>query len=677
MKFRHLLPVLALCSPLASLAVPAYPGLIKQSNPDGSIVEIRLFGDEYFSYATDAQGKWIMECDDNGFWNVAVRAGQRLAATAGNIEMLQNIEEANFSRAAIEPIGKYAELGDDGRSKFPCTGSGQYLIVLLQYSDTKFSMTDPQAYYNNWFNQENFVDGDIRLSARDYYKKVSNGLFNPNFVVSPVVTLPYSSAYYVGSGGKYTNFRAGAMWALRELVKAGFDFNRFDLDNDGVIDNVYFIYAGYGQADTGDKTTIWPHASSLSGIYGNKSGGRYACSNELRGSHKHLNDKTKTGIGTFCHEFGHVLGLPDLYDPNYDPKCDAIIPGDWSIMCNGSYLGDGCVPASYAAYDRWACRWLEYTDLQDGSSHSLVPLTSEAKAYRLTVPTTNGKSEYFVFENRTKQDIDTYIPNSGLLIWHVDYDYAVWRSNRVNSTATHPRCTIMPPTGKSISSGQWPAGGAYGTLLSNGLPNSFNTFNTVASGWTPTVYDIAYDAATSTATFKYAAKADAYDKVPDVWVGKVDGMVGFRANWPKVEGAKGYVVNVTRRNSSGSLFNVDNYNDKMVEDNDIAINESSAMMAQEHQIRVRVLGPMMPSSKEFVSEWIRPNEMNAYDPSHSAVGTLFDDASEDVYVENGNIIAPAYAKVYNMGGIQTGTENLPAGIYIVRLNNKVVKVVVR
>lgn len=663
---------MALCSPLASLAVPAYPGIIKQSNPDGSTVEIRLRGDEHFSYATDASGQWIMEQNDNGYWAIATRGGRQLAVTAENIEMLQAAEEANFSRAGIVPLGRYAQLGPDGRSEFPCTGSGEYLIVLLEFSDTKFSMDDPQAYYNDWFNKEGFVDGDIQLSAFDYYKKVSNGLFTPKFVVSPVISLNGTSAYYVG-GNKYARFSTAASSALRQLVLNGFDLTRFDLDNDGIIDNIYFIYAGYGQADTGDVNTIWPHASSISGSYGGKSAGRYACSNELRGSHYYKKDGTKSGIGTFCHEFGHVLGLPDLYDPNYAAACSAIIPGDWSIMCNGSYLGDGCVPASYAAYDRWACRWLEYSELTDGGTHTLKPLTTEAKAYRLSAPTANGADEYFIFENRTKEDIDTYIPNSGLLVWHVDYDGVIWRSNRVNSTATHPRCTLMPPDGMSIANGQWPTTGAYGAIISPGLPNSFTTYNSLNGEWTPSVTQIAYDSNSKTASFRYDATPLAFDAVADVKYGIEEGQLGFRVYWQPVEGATGYIVTVTRRNSSGSTFNVDNYLNTLVTDTDIKVNESSAMMAQEHQIVVRVMKDGMPSSKEYVSEWIKPNEMSEYE----SVGFIADDKDVTFGVENGNIIAPEGSKVFNMAGIETGTQNLPAGVYIVVYKNKTAKLLVR
>lgn len=670
-----------MCSPLAALAVPAYPGLIKQINPDGEAVEIRLRGDEYFSYATDAAGRWLMEQNAAGYWAVMTRGGMQMAATADNINMLREAQDASFGSNTIEPIARYAELSDtDGRSKFPSVGTGDYLIVLLQYKDVKFSMADPQKYYQDWFNKQNFVDEDIKLSARDYYIKVSDGKFKPNFVISPVITLPRTSQFYVGSGGKYSYFSRAIRDALTQLESQNFDFSRFDLDNDGVIDNIYFIYAGYGQADTGDTSTIWPHASSYSGTYGGKAGGRYACSNELRGSHRYLNDKRKTGIGTFCHEFGHVLGLPDMYDPNYNPECEALTPGNWSIMCNGSYLGDGCLPAGYAAYDRWACRWMEYTEVEAEKEYSLPPLVNAAPvAYRLKVPTSASFSEYYVFENRTQKDVDTNVPASGMLVWHVDYDYWVWRSNRVNSTASHMRLTVVPPVGQTRDFAQWPAAGPYGKVIAPEIPSALTPFNTPTQTWTPCLYDIAYNNDTQNASFKYTKQAPKYDGLVAPKAGKLNEgkQEGMKICWNHLPEATGYIITVQRRNSSGSTFYVDNCNDKLVNDTKIFINESAAMQRQDNRYTIRAIGPVLPSSKVFDSGWFKPEELPSYDPNweDGVDGITADDL--DITIENGNIIAPQGTRVFNMSGMETGTENLAPGIYIVRVGLKALKVVVR
>ena len=313
MKLKYFLPLLALGMPLLSNAVPAYPGVIGSTNPDGSVVEIRLHGDEYFSYATDAEGVNILERNSEGYWVQAMRNGAPLLNVPADIERLQQ-ESSNLT---TREGNRFARVGEDGRSLFPTQGSNRFLIVLMQYRDTKFSMEDPQAFYTRWFNEENFQHDDLNHSARDYYMAASNNIFQPTFDVSPVVTLPKTSKYYVG-GNKYSLFSEAIRVSLATLDNNGFDFTPYDADNDGKIDNVYFIYAGYGQADTGDTNCIWPHKSDMS-YYGLRYDGllmtAYACSNELRGSqHYNTKDGALEGIGTFCHEFGHVLlGLGDEY----------------------------------------------------------------------------------------------------------------------------------------------------------------------------------------------------------------------------------------------------------------------------------------------------------------------------------------------------------------------------
>lgn len=677
MKFRHLLPVLAMCSPLAALAVPAYPGLIRQQSPDGSVVEIRLQGDEYFSYATDASGQWLMKADENGRYAIAMQNGARVAATAENIEALR----AEMEPAAVQRLGtggRYARLDTDGRSLFPTVGQGnKFLVVLLEYKDVKFTMSDPVDYYTRWLNQVGFNEGDLHVSAYEYFSENSYGKFKPNFVVAPKVTLPKSSKYYVGSG-KYALFSLAISTALDELESNGFDFSQFDVDNDGKIDMVYFIYAGYGQADTGDTNTIWPHKSDMS-AYGLRYDGKllslYACSNELRGgSHYYSKDLVKEGIGTFCHEFSHVLGLPDLYDPNYSSSTEAQLPGDWSLMCNGPYLDDSRTPPGYSAYDRWVCRWMEYTDLTSGQEHNLPALGDSPVAYRLKVPTTNGKTEYYVFETRYKERWDAFLPQSGMLVWHVDYDESVWNSNRVNSTAGRARCTVIPPVGCHINQAAWPASGVYGNFIATGFPNALvpaNSYN--QSSFKFAISPIVFNAGEKKTTFRYEQNPVLYSEVPNnvnAWRNTDAGQKGFNVNFTAPDGATGYLVTVERRNSSGNVFTVDGYDNRRIESTFFTVNESEAMMAQPHRVQIRAIGPMLPSSAVYDSGF-------TINPATLAVGTVTaDDLRNDIRVENGRIIAPEGAVVRNMAGMTVNPEAIPAGIYLVTLGSQTVKVLV-
>ena len=188
------------------------------------------------------------------------------------------------------------------------------------------------------------------------------------------------------------------------------------MNNDGIVDAVHVIFAGAGEASTGESDAIWPHRWS---IYSYDSldidfdGVRlkdYSCSAEKMGS-------GMDGIGTICHEFGHVLGLPDLYDTDYEGSGGrATAVNTWSIMASGSYNNYSNTPASFTAYEKYRLNWLELDTLSLAGEYVLPPLMDSNKAYIITTPYEN---EFFIFENRQQSSWDTYIPNSGGLIFHV------------------------------------------------------------------------------------------------------------------------------------------------------------------------------------------------------------------------------------------------------------------
>ena len=189
-------------------------------------------------------------------------------------------------------------------------------------------MTNPAEYYDRFFHQAGFSDNDATGSVYDFYRDGSNGKYDPQFKVYGPVTMSHGYSYYSGPGG-YTN-----TWKMiKEAVNIvdslyDVDFTKFDTDGDGEIDNVYCIYAGYGQADTDLSSVIWPHSAYLkdASVYDRSTHGyvqsderfavdgvnvdRYTVSQEINGQ-----TKKTCGIGTLCHEFGHVLGFADHYNP--------------------------------------------------------------------------------------------------------------------------------------------------------------------------------------------------------------------------------------------------------------------------------------------------------------------------------------------------------------------------
>jgi M6 family metalloprotease-like protein len=682
MKLRHLLPALALAAPFAVNAVPAYPGLITMSNPDGTKITLRMHGDESFSYATDAEGVNIYERNASGYWVKATLNGAELLNVPADVERLREASYPAGARYASRP--KTVEVGDDGRSVFPTTGEEHFLVVLIQYADIKFSMSDPQAFYTRWCNEENFEHQDLKGSVRDYYTKSSNGLFKPYFDVTEVVTLPNNSAYYTG-GSKTALFYEAAKYAL-DMVDATVDFTKYDIDNDGKIDNVYFLYAGYEQSDTFNSDYMWPHKDNLSS-YGYRYDGKlmttYACGGELRGSsHYEQKDMALCGIGTFCHEFGHVLGLPDLYVTS--GSADTVVPGEWSVMCSGSYTDDGRTPPENSAYEKWVCHWIEYEDAVEDKHYDLKSLVSEPRGVKISIPAANGgvlANEYYVLESRTKEGWDSGLPNEGLLVWHIDFQKTAWTNNTVNNNASRPRCSIVLPPGSALNEASWPAAGFAGSFIAPGYDSALTPFgNYDKEAFSPFVTAITYDAENNVSGFDYATALSEYTEVPtfkEFWKREGydtdDSKTGFVIRWNKCPGAVNYLLTVKRYTSAGTAITVDDLTDKNIGDVDeYVIEETASAMKRKHVVTLRAVGST-PSTDAATMEVV-PLDLNSYGGSDS-VASIEDNA--EIYGVVGAVVAPEGARVFDLRGVEMVNKNLAAGIYFVRYGSTTVKVIVK
>ena len=453
-------------------AVPAYPYPMKVRQADGTFVTVLLRGDEHshFSMTTDGYPVMFNEKTNNVEYVklvsgkmelsgiVASDEGKRDAKTTAFLSsvdkgaMMKIFQEREKSALMRSPMQK-SMLSRD----FPSTGSPHSLAILVQFSDKKFidEGTSVKDFYTNMLNQEGFTASNgANGSARDYYISSSNGKFSPTFDVVGPVTLPKASTYYGAnsySGDDYSRLAEFVNKAL-ELADPDVDFSQYDTDGDGLIDNVFFFYAGFGEADSyGQSNTIWPHSFDARYFtqygYGNYDWtfdgvemSNYACSNEVAGS----NTTQPKGIGTFVHEFGHVLGLPDHYATDYTTS---FTPGEWDCMDQGSYNNDQNTPPTFTAYERAELGWLDYTDLDLDAQevHTLEELQASNKGYRVKVP---GKSnEFFVIENRQKTGWDKYIPGHGLLVWHIDQNRSVWNQNTVNNNPSHQYVDIEEADG--------------------------------------------------------------------------------------------------------------------------------------------------------------------------------------------------------------------------------------
>lgn len=401
---------------LSAYAIVATPEPIEKTQADGSKITVRLVGDEFHSYYTKMDGTPI-RLNDKGMW-------------VEDPSVAEMPERAKRARRVVNEVKV--------NNRFPLTGAPKSIVILVNFADVKFQykLDDFQRMLNVSGYSENGGIG----SARDYFIANSDSAFAPQFDCYGPVTLSKNMAYYGGNSGSDKNVHADRMvveacnLAADEL---GVDFTQYDTNGDDRIDNVFIFYAGHNESEGASSNTIWPHRFIVQ--TGERVQGKliydYACTGELRGAA----GNGMCGIGTFCHEFGHVLGLPDYYDTGYTHYT----VGTWDIMCSGGHSGNGKTPPSYTAAERFQLGWLTPKQLTDAGVYTLEPLENgKQQAYLIAATNHNlswesaSPSEYWILENRQHVGWDkpeTCLPGTGMLIWHIDYNASAWGSNTPNN----------------------------------------------------------------------------------------------------------------------------------------------------------------------------------------------------------------------------------------------------
>ncbi|MDR0894301.1 MAG: M6 family metalloprotease domain-containing protein [Prevotellaceae bacterium] len=424
----------------AIMADPA-PFVVKQ--PDGTSLTVRLHGDEYYNFMTTIDGYTLIKNQTGGYvyaikendglrqsdWlahNIDLR-GEREAAFLKSIEKYltaQSSVDKSVMRAAADSRMRKPLLADYKGDKF------KGLIILVQFNDRKFTVDNYTEVFTNMVNEPGFAEKGATGSVLDYFTDSSMGKFNPRFDVVGPVTVNYNQAD-AGQTTKVPQFVKDACYMVKDEV----NFNDYDFDGNGEIDMVYVVFAGGGSHAGNPDSFVWPHMNpnKMSLGFDGLVMERYACSTELQSLEaRNMMD----GIGTICHEFSHVLGLPDLYDTDYDGSGGtAAHPDDWSVMASGSYLNNSHTPAAYSAYERYLSGWITPKELTGNGVYSLSPLNTSNECYRFKSPMSD---EYFYFENRQKSGWDAYLPGHGMLIFRVDLtDPSAWSMNNVNDDPRH------------------------------------------------------------------------------------------------------------------------------------------------------------------------------------------------------------------------------------------------
>ena len=491
MKKTVLILITLLCH-LASHASKGWPYPITVSQPDGTQLTIRMNGDADFNWVSTldnvvlkqvGNGYYIANIDTNGMLSssgtLAHDADKRSSAEQS---LCKKQDVKAFLTVNTRPERLAATRGFGGKSStsfFPHTGSPRAIVLLVQFANRPFKV-QPRKAFNQYLNSmadkhQDFGNAENRNtgSVKRYFSDMSGGKFKPQFDLYGPITMSKNAAYY-GEG-------SSSMERYRELVSEActmmddsLDFSKYDADKDGNVDLVYIIYAGYGESVSSIDSTLWPKAFVCGTDI--KKDGKYVrlagISNELNG-HPDVHYSSTSGllingVGLFCHEFSHCMGLPDFY-PTVSPQWttangkqdfdayDNQGMEEWDVMDNGIYLYNGYSPTAYTAWEREKMGWLTIETLTREGKVELKSIDQGGKAYRIKNDKNTSGNEYYIVENIQAKGWNYKLPASGMMVSHVEYvpwAFSVFHGgdNSVNNIKKHPRMTIVPADGYLPSS---------------------------------------------------------------------------------------------------------------------------------------------------------------------------------------------------------------------------------
>lgn len=370
--------------------------------------------------------------------------------------MLMEREAAAYSKGqrAISTQNNYV----------PHTGTITIPVVLVNFKDVKFKINEPKKAFDQLFNsdtQEDLGNGNYLNygSVAKYFRDMSNGTFTPNFKVYDPVTLDKPETYY---GGKNEDNNKDE--DPRQLVKDALKLVEDQVTKDDIksfcsdgktIDCVYIVYAGLGQNDGGNGTTVWANCWTTDGAtLGGKEVRWYTMSGEL--SPVKIKDSTipvVNGLGVICHEFSHSLGLPDMYPTEKSAYLDNQEMEYWDLMDGGEYTHAGFCPTAYTAFEKEQMGW--QVDIKTLDSDASVTMTKSTerggKAYKIVNP--QNDKEYLMLEYIQLEGWNQYLFGNGLLVYHVCLpSETLYSGTRLNNAPGYPGMAVVPADGACLSS---------------------------------------------------------------------------------------------------------------------------------------------------------------------------------------------------------------------------------
>ena len=562
----------------SSIAIPAKRRYLQVNQPDGRALTVTINGDENFHFYATTDGIPLVKAIDGTYCyatldangklitssllahNAENRSQQEMTFISTNSQNVLTIKQMGAKRAAMRNAVRQSRLkarmqksglatngmstymaGATGGEGIGVTGKRKGLVILVNFKDVKMQAAHNNAEWSNFFNQEGYNKLGNSGSVHDYFYKQSYGKFDLEFDVVGPVTLSKNMVAYGGNDSDGNDADpAGMAYEACKLAASQVNFADYDWDGDGEVDQVFIIYAGYGEASYDDEDTIWPHEWDLASAgYNLTLNGvkisTYGCSQELYGA---SSLKQMDGIGAACHEFSHCMGLPDMYDTEYSGGYGM---SDWDIMSNGSYGDDGYKPVGYNSYEKWVSGWLQPTELKSPQYITDMKALSDApEAY--VIYNEKTPTEYYLLENRQQKSTDSELPAHGMLVLHVDYDKSAWENNTLNNSKNHQRFTIIPADGvcsDATNSGDTYPGTKMNTSLTDTSSPAAKLFNANKDGryyMGKPITDIAENNGLISFTFMNGELVE----VPALLTSTIASSNSFTASWAAVENAESY-----------------------------------------------------------------------------------------------------------------------------------------
>ena len=466
--FKFSLPFYFILTPLFSVSAPPFPYEVEQ--PDGSKIPVRIFGHEYYNWVETEDGyviDWIEDATRLGWYYCELNDVGKFSPShipveypaPDNLHIPRKLKEFNPHVRKITHGDRHSGSSQDANlQRLAGNSLIKPLVFLVDFDNLPYGMPD-REYSKAQFEQllfENDLESDgstlpsnYDMSVRDYFHEISNDsleVFGDGGSIVDWTEVSESYSYYVdgeqgtGSGAHGVARSAAALVVeIAMEVESELDFSNFDGDGDGAVDVVILIVEGWGN---GADNQFWPHMSL---IHGGESGialidpdntntnddGYFSLDGVAIKKYIVIPEQFHANgygagkyyihpIGTICHELGHVLGLPDLYDTS---EYSAAGIGEWGLMGSGNWQKQTS-PVYMSAWSRYQLGFINpiIRDAVVNNEEILLPAQSgEAEFLAMILPMdSNMPQEYLILENRQQLGADQYLERSGLLVWHID-----------------------------------------------------------------------------------------------------------------------------------------------------------------------------------------------------------------------------------------------------------------